>query len=294
MKLQDINIRDPYIMLCDGNYYLYGTRSATTWGPADGFDCYVSPDMEEWDGPIEIFHRPEDFFSDHAFWAPECFAYRGGFYLVVTFGLEGDDKGTFILRADRPEGPYELWSERLTPADWVCIDGTVYFEDGNSPVLFFCHSFENSPTTGDMCCVRLSEDLKRAEGEPVKIFTAAEAAWACPFPFAKEEFGREDEVYFADGPCVMKMDDGKLYMTWSSWSTQGYAVGVAVSESGSVTGPWEQRAKALYPVNGGHGMMYRDADGTLKFMLHYPNDKYMERPQIHSIKCEDGTLVLLD
>ena len=29
MKTTDINIRDPYVLLHDGHYYLYGTRSAT-------------------------------------------------------------------------------------------------------------------------------------------------------------------------------------------------------------------------------------------------------------------------
>lgn len=44
MKTTDINIRDPYVLLHDGHYYLYGTRSATCWGPAEGFDCYTSDD----------------------------------------------------------------------------------------------------------------------------------------------------------------------------------------------------------------------------------------------------------
>lgn len=57
MKTTEINIRDPYILVHGGKYYLYGTRSATCWGAADGFDCYVSEDKENWKGPIEIFHR---------------------------------------------------------------------------------------------------------------------------------------------------------------------------------------------------------------------------------------------
>lgn len=42
MRREDIDIRDPYVLVHDGKYYLYGTRSATCWGEADGFDCYVS------------------------------------------------------------------------------------------------------------------------------------------------------------------------------------------------------------------------------------------------------------
>lgn len=61
MLTNEINIRDPYILVHDGSYYLYGTRSETCWGPAEGFDCYISQDMEHWTGPIEIFKRPENF-----------------------------------------------------------------------------------------------------------------------------------------------------------------------------------------------------------------------------------------
>ena len=64
LNREKVNIRDPYILLHEGIYYLYGTRSATCWGEADGFDCYKSEDLENWEGPIEIFHRPEGFFAD--------------------------------------------------------------------------------------------------------------------------------------------------------------------------------------------------------------------------------------
>ena len=59
MKTEQINVRDPYVLLHGGTYYLYGTRSATCWGEADGFDCYTSSDLEHWEGPFEVFHRPE-------------------------------------------------------------------------------------------------------------------------------------------------------------------------------------------------------------------------------------------
>ena len=49
MKLTDINIRDPYI-LCSGDwYYMYGTRAETCWGAAEGFDCFKSKDLENWE-----------------------------------------------------------------------------------------------------------------------------------------------------------------------------------------------------------------------------------------------------
>lgn len=61
MKRTDINIRDPFVLVKDGKYYMYGSRGETVWGLADGFDVYVSKDLEEFDGPYEVFHRPEHF-----------------------------------------------------------------------------------------------------------------------------------------------------------------------------------------------------------------------------------------
>lgn len=290
LKTSEVNIRDPYVLAHDGKYYMYGTRSATTWGPADGFDCYISENLEDWKGPVEIFKRPEGFFADREYWAPECIYYQKAFYLVTTFGAKDKKKGIYILRCQEPAGNYELYSERLTPEDWTCIDGTIYFED-DTPMLVFSHSFEDTPD-GDMCVIPLAKDLKQAAGNPQKLFSAGEAAWANPVPFAKEEFGMDGDVYFTDGPCLMKMEDGRLYMTWSSCGTSGYAVGVAVSKNGSVNGPWEHIEEPIFPVNGGHGMMFKDLDGKLCFVLHYPNDKYKERPLFTDMQLENGNLII--
>lgn len=287
MKTNEINIRDPFVLAHGGNYYLYGTRSATCWGPADGFDCYVSGDLENWEGPIEIFRRPEGFFADREYWAPECVYHNGAFYLITTLGAADRKKGVYALRAGSPTGPFKPYGERLTPEDWACIDGTVYFE-GETPYLIFSHSFEDCPD-GDMCMARLRADLSAAEGWPVKLFSANEAPWARPVPFAKAEFGMDGDVYFTDGPFITKAEDGRLYMTWSSWGEQGYAVGAAVSDSGLVRGPWRQEPKPVFPVNGGHGMMFRDREGGLRFLLHFPNDRYLERPRLlRAVTDENG------
>ena len=46
MKTKEIHIRDPFVLPWEGKYYLYGTRGATCWGKADGFDVYSSADLE--------------------------------------------------------------------------------------------------------------------------------------------------------------------------------------------------------------------------------------------------------
>ena len=43
-----INIRDPFVLVHEGKYYLYGTRGPECWGDkATGLDCYVSTDLED-------------------------------------------------------------------------------------------------------------------------------------------------------------------------------------------------------------------------------------------------------
>ena len=293
MKLNDINIRDPYIIKAEGKYYMYGTRSATTWSYGDGFDCYISEDLENWEGPKEIFHRPEGFFADKQYWAPECVEKDGYYYLVATLGSDKDPIGCHALRSTKPDGPFEPYSKRLTPEGVKCLDGTVYTDPEGTSWLVYSRSFENG-CRGYMDCIQLASDLSHSIGEAFTLFDAAEAKWVVPFPYAKEEFGVDGDVYFTDGPCLQIMEDSKLYMTWSSWGTQNeYAVGVAVSDNGSLKGPWRQVDEAMFPVDGGHGMFFTDYDGKMYFTLHYPNEKLHEHPVFYPVTVKDGNLVLV-
>jgi len=269
---------------------MYGTRSETCWGVADGFDCFISDDLVNWEGPIEIFHKPEGFFADQSYWAPECYYYDGGFYLVTTFAGKGVKKGIYILKADQPTGPFSLYGQRITPQDWACIDGTLYFEEGH-PYLVFSHSFEDNPN-GDMCMLKLADDLSVAAGAPVDLFSAADVPWANPVPFAKEEMGIDGDIFFTDGPGVIRHPDGMLCMAWSSWGTNGYAVGQAISLSGRIAGPWQHCKKTIFPENGGHGMFFVARGGEVYYALHYPNDKYAERTLFKKVVFENHGISL--
>ena len=123
MKTNEINIRDPFLLLHEGKYYLYGTRSATCWGEADGFDCYVSADRENWDGPFEIFHRPDGFWADRAYWAPECVHHDGAFFLITTLGA-----------SDRKKGIYDSYANYLVfcPACSTPIKTNMYLQSAET------------------------------------------------------------------------------------------------------------------------------------------------------------------
>src|SRR5690606_39189919 len=82
VRLDEIQIRDPFVLDDDGRYWLFGSTDANIWdGPATGFDTYWSLDLEEWHGPVPAFRPHPDFWSHTQYWAPEVHRYRGAYYM---------------------------------------------------------------------------------------------------------------------------------------------------------------------------------------------------------------------
>ncbi|QOL32877.1 glycoside hydrolase family 43 protein [Bifidobacterium eulemuris] len=275
MNLEQINIRDPFVMEYDGSYYMYGTRTEGVWGEMDGFDCYVSDDCVQWNGPVEVFHKPEGFWAERAYWAPECYRRNGKFYLIATLADAEGRKSVNVLESESPVGPF-VYLSRLTDPAQACIDGTLYEED-DKVYLVYSHSLEDVPE-GNMDAVEVSSDLTYAIGNPFTVFQASDASWSVPVPFAKAEFGIDGPAYFSDGPFLEKTAQGKLVMLWSSWSDQGYSVGQAVSSDGSIRGRWTHENRPLIG-QGGHGMLFTGPDGKRYFAMHAQNGREPEHPR---------------
>jgi beta-xylosidase len=291
LALRDIHLRDPFILRLERRYYLYGTRGATVWTEADGFDCYTSDDLTSWSGPVEVFHRSDDFWADRSYWAPECYYLDGVFYLLATFGSADGRMGVQVLAATDPRGPFGLHSEGpVTPQGQECLDGSLYIDEHGTPYLIFSLSFRQAGG-GKMCLVELARDLKSTCGDVLTLFTAAEAPWARPFPFAKD-FGIAGDVFLSDGPFVHKTESGQLLVLWSSFGSSGYTVGVARSVSGAIRGPWTHDPEPLLDGDGGHGMVFMTEEGKLLLALHAPNTPGQERPRFMELTETEDSLVL--
>ena len=283
MKLQDIHIRDPFILLEGGRYYLYGCRGNEAWGKATGLDVYESDDLVSWSGPSVVFTPPEGFWADMHSWAPEVHQYHGKFYMFVSFKSETACRGTQILVADTPKGPFTLHSDGpVTPRDWECLDGTLYIDRDGKPYMVFCHEWLQVKD-GEMCAVRLSDDLKQAVGEPFLLFRASEPDWAL----------KDKTEFVTDGPWMYRTASGKLLMLWSSSAANGYVEAIAYSDNGDVTGRWQHQKQLLFDQDGGHGMIFTSKEGKLFFILHNPNNSPMERPVILPLEERDGTLAVI-
>ena len=287
MKRSDINIRDPFVLVYDGTYYLYGTRGATCWGPADGFDVYMSRDLEEWEGPFACFQNDGTFWADRNYWAPEVYHYRDGFYMFASFKHPSVHRGTAVLRADSPEGPFRPWSDGcVTPREWECLDGTLYISRQGQPYMVFCHEWIQAGD-GEILALPLTEDLRAPAGEPRLLFRASEAPWCQSIHHSRGVTG-----WVTDGPFLWRTEAGTLLCLWASFSQGGYTEGVAVSDNGEIDGRFIH-AEPLFMDDGGHGMVFRALDGQLYLTLHSPNGKLLERPVFHPIAEKDGMLIRL-
>ena len=270
MHISEIHVRDPFILPYDGKYYLYGTRGETCWGLAKGFDCYISEDLENFDGPFEIFDAGEDFWADRHFWAPEVHLYNAKFYMFASFKSEDKCRGTQILVCDTPNGTFKpLTDSPVTPHDWECLDGTLYVDESGTPYIVFCHEWLQIQD-GTMCAMELSKDLTHAVSEPFVLFSASEAKWAV------DREGKD--CYITDGPFLVK-ENGMLLMIWSSFGKEGYVQGLAVSENGTIKSHFKQ-LEPLFVKDGGHGMIFKTFEGQHMLILHSPNDIPLERPKL--------------
>ncbi|GAA1967963.1 glycoside hydrolase family 43 protein [Microbacterium deminutum] len=299
-KISDVRMRDPFILESPpGRFTLVGTTDANLWGgPATGFDCYTSADLEDWEGPIPAFRPPPDFWSDTQFWAPEIHPYEGRFYMFATFANSSKGagpRGVAVLVSGHPTGPFTPWSDGpLTPRQVPCLDGTLFVDDGLQPWLVYSRGAEGLPggapgiSDGEMWAIRLSSDLKTAVGQPELLFTASSAGWSKPLWFPEgveppEQLNLGKDPLFTDGPFLFRSSDGHLLMLWSSFGEEGYAMGIAKSETGTVLGPWTQRPRPIWARNGGHGMIFTNASKAY-LVFHWPNDTPNERVKLVEVE----------
>lgn len=273
-------LRDPCVVLENGTYYMYGT----------GWQCWKNSTGKldsGWEYLGRVVNVPEK--AKDNFWAPEVHKYKGAFYMFTTYlSSETGRRGCTVMKSDTPDGPFcEISDGHTTPADWDCIDGTFYVDESGQPWMIFVHEWVSMPDkVGTMAAAKLSQDLTHFISEPVELFRADDADWA--------KFG------VTDGCWMYRCADGQLLMLWSNWDNGGYAVGVARSASGSVTGPWTHDSELLYSKNmtgeydGGHGMLFTSPDGKMYLSIHSPNapvENRQEMPVFIPVKEEKGTLV---
>ena len=253
--------RDPFIYWHEQTkrYYLHVNGGGK-------ISCYTSSDLQWWRYECDSFVPRYNFWGKEDFWAPDLYEYKDRYYLFVTFSAPDAKRGTSILVADHPAGPFEpLVNGPITPKDQMCLDGSLYIDEQGTPWMLYCREWLEA-VDGEIYAVQLTDDLKARKGDPQLLFRASAAPWVGDIT-AQGVTGK-----VTDAPFVMRDEQtGRLYMTWSSFrrSNGAYAIGVAYSE-GDITGPWKHKSTQIVS-GGGHAMLFKTKAGRMMISYHAPN-----------------------
>lgn len=284
-RLGDIMMRDVCILpdVASKTYYMIGPGRRSV-------RAYTSKDLVNWKGPQTIFTPPDDIWGDIrvvGIWAPELHKYKDKYYLFLTFDTRNRfseqwpnwrprvTRGSQILVSDLPTGPYKPFQKRSSlPPDMMTLDGTLWVEDGK-PYIVYCHEWVQI-CNGTVEYMGLKDDLSETTGQPTLLFRGSDGPWAI--------ISATEGCFVTDGPYLYTSKSGKLMMIWSGFGAGGYTVGLAVSDSGKLAGPWRQQEEPIYTKDGGHGMLFTTFDGRLMLVLHSPNNR---GAQPHIFELED-------
>ena len=276
-KRSGIDLRDAYVLPWEGKYYLYGTEGFGAFtGTPRGFLCYVSDDLENWDGPFTVFANDGGVWADTNYWAPEVYALNGSFYLFAAWASkaalaasqpmgEGSTPESrqrlAVLKAAHPLGPFAVVNADLGPGN----DPTLYEEGGR-------HYLVHNDGFTHMQAHLLREDLSAFEGPAIPLFSREdpEVFWSVGGP--------------TEGAETFVTPTGRLIVLWSSFCRgsaknlaamgfpdMDYGTAIAWSEGG-IRGPFHQENRLMMPANMGHVNLFTALDGRLMLATHWPDD----------------------
>ena len=295
-SMEEIHMRDPFIYTDSERklYFLYGTSMEICDGVANidpYFEVYISDDLKMFEGPYVAFSPERGFWGVKHYWAPEVFSYQESFFMFATFkGGIGEDRGTAILKSNKPEGPYQAHSKgHVTLKGHECLDGTLYLENDGTPYIVFCHEWTEM-YYGTIKALPLKDDLTDALSQDPIIIVDTEKdniAW-----IRKTEDPRVNKTgYLTDAPFFVKSKE-KLYMLWSSYSVKGYqgkgsggyVVAICESKSGKIEGPWVHHEDLLLDENTGHSSVFIDLEGKTRLVSHTNDTLHgQEHPVIYTL-----------
>lgn len=195
------NLADPSVSKFGDTYYLYGTTDLDYGlGRAGTPVVWKSKDFVNWSfegSHISGFDwsKGYDYTNDKGekkkgyfrYWAPgKVIEQDGKFYLYVTFVKPDDKMGTYVLVADRPDGPFHFTAGQGllppgeegtdSPAVVDDIDGEPFINDDGSGYIFW-----RRRNAG-----RLSVDRLHLDGEPVTLATARQEYSEGPVMFKRK------------------------------------------------------------------------------------------------------------
>jgi xylan 1,4-beta-xylosidase len=274
---------DPYVLLDNGTYYIYGTGV----GSDTGIEVFISDDLTNWRGPAGAtsgFALIKDHvFGNRWFWAPEV--YKIGDLYYMFFSVE---EHMAIAVSNSPLGPFTQ-EEHTVLTNFKAIDHHLFIDDDGTYYMYFA-KFENGL---EIWGAEMAEDFSAIKLETMKRLLHQSQDWERSL---KHPIGIVNE-----GPDVIKLDDNRYYMVYSAnhYASPDYGLGLAYADH--PLGPWTkadenpilQNPEGL--VGTGHSMLFTGKDGKLYLSYHAHNNKDNVQPRkayispVEFVKLEDNS-----
>ncbi|MDR2058281.1 MAG: glycoside hydrolase family 43 protein [Dysgonamonadaceae bacterium] len=254
-----IPLADPFILYHEGIYYAYGTNSD------DGIPVYTSRDLTLWKRRPTLALAKENSYGDRWFWAPEvCYRPENKtFYLFYSA-----EEHICAATSNSPLGPFKQALQQPMREE-KSIDNTLFIDDDGKPYLFFVR-FTNGNA---IWSAELENDWLSVRENTLKMCVEAVSGW------------ERIQAKVAEGPSVTKQN-GLYYLLYSAndYQSKDYAVGYAAASS--LTDSWKKAPEnpILHKPNEelagtGHGAMFKDKDGNLRYVFHAHYDPTTIHPR---------------
>lgn len=255
----EIFFADPTIYVENGKYYMTGTRQ----GQPKGFAMLESDNLERWayvSPDSMILSKGPRIYGDQGFWAPQILKDGNVYHFAYTANEQ-----TAIAFSENVNGPYRQIEIGPIDNSEKNIDPFIFKDDDGRCYLYHVR-FDN----GNFIWV--SEfDLatgKIKKGSLSRCFIN-DQPW--------EDTGTYPSVPIMEGPTLIKLDETYyLFYSANHFMSEDYAVGYATAPT--PVGPWTKNpanpiiSRKILGENGsGHGDIFVDNDGNLRYVYHVHN-----------------------
>ena len=269
--LGSLGVKDPFIFAdaASRTYYLYSVNPDAA---NPGVIAYTSADLLEWAGPVTVYSAPADSWNAAAgaVMSPDVALYGGKYYLFVTLENKSANvvssgrycttfrRNIAIAVANSPAGPF-VDMNKASPVTgnfaYMHRDGTLYVDPDGTPYMIYAHDWVQK-IDGNFQAVKLDKnDLSKKVGDQFMLFRSSLAAFYADAeyegsPGYKQANAQQFAPYKAYNPQIYNTPEGGLALLWVTEREGKLVVSQSVSRTGSLDGPWEQKALLL---RGGRG-----------------------------------------
>lgn len=255
---------DPFILLNDGTYYMYGTHNSGT-----GIEVYTSKNLKNWEGPAGATDgfalHESDVFGEKSFWAPEVYHINGRFYMF--FSVE---EHIAMAVSDSPRGPF-IQKHPSVLRQHKSIDNHLFVDDDGTRYIYFANFKDGLEIWG----AELNDNFSIRKGTLTNLLSQSQQWEKSP----KKPVGTVNE-----GPFVVKRE-GKYYMTYSAnhYASPDYGIGLAYADG--PLGNWKKSTENPVMQNPdslagtGHSSFFKDKEGNLRIVYHAHFDASKVHPR---------------